>query len=53
MSVVRIFGLMMSRESALVSILGREAAVPRTTVTMADIMKENRRLEVDLGGLQA
>jgi hypothetical protein len=40
-------------DSALVSILGREAAARRTTVTMADILKENRRLEVDLGGLQA
>jgi hypothetical protein len=40
-------------DSALVSILGREAAARRTTVTMADILKENRRLEVDLGGLKA
>jgi predicted dehydrogenase len=40
-------------DSALVSILGREAAARRTTVTMADILKENRRLEVDLEGLQA
>jgi hypothetical protein len=40
-------------DSALVSILGREAAARRTTVTMADILKENRRLEMDLGGLQA
>jgi hypothetical protein len=40
-------------DSALVSILGREAAGRRTTVTMADLLRENRRLEVDLGGLQA
>ena len=40
-------------DSALVSILGREAAARRTTVTMADILKGNRRLEVDLGGLRA
>jgi hypothetical protein len=40
-------------DSALVSILGREAAARRTTVTMADILKENRRLDVDLGGLRA
>ena len=40
-------------DSALVSILGREAAARRSTVTMADILKENRRLDVDLGGLQA
>jgi hypothetical protein len=30
-----------------------EAAAGPTTVTMADILKENRRLEVDLGELQA
>jgi myo-inositol 2-dehydrogenase/D-chiro-inositol 1-dehydrogenase len=40
-------------DSALVSILGREAAARRTTVTMADILKENRRLEMDLRGLKA
>src|SRR5918995_530029 len=40
-------------DSALVSILGREAAARRTTVMLADILKENRRLEMDLGGLQA
>jgi predicted dehydrogenase len=40
-------------DSALVSILGREAAIRRTPVTMADILKENRRLEMDLKGLKA
>jgi predicted dehydrogenase len=40
-------------DSALVSILGREAAARRTTVTMADILTENRRLEMDLKGLKA
>jgi hypothetical protein len=40
-------------DSALVSILGREAAARRTTVTMADILRENRRLETNLEGLKA
>jgi myo-inositol 2-dehydrogenase / D-chiro-inositol 1-dehydrogenase len=40
-------------DSALVSILGREAAARRATVTMADILKENRRLEMSLDGLRA
>lgn len=40
-------------DSALVSILGREAAARRTTVTMDQLLKENRKLEVDLKGLKA
>jgi len=40
-------------DSALVSILGREAAARRTTVAMADILRENRKLEMDLKGLKA
>jgi hypothetical protein len=40
-------------DSALVCILGREAAARRTTVTMAEILKENKRLDVDLKGLKA
>ncbi len=40
-------------DSALVSILGREAAARRTTVTMTDILKENRPLAMDLKGLKA
>jgi hypothetical protein len=40
-------------DSALVSILGREAAARRTTVTMTDILKENRPLTMDLKGLKA
>jgi predicted dehydrogenase len=38
-------------DSALVCILGREAAARRATVTMTDVLRENRRLEVDLRGL--
>jgi predicted dehydrogenase len=40
-------------DSALVCILGREAAARRTLLTMSDVLKENRRLEVDLKGLKA
>jgi len=40
-------------DSALVCILGRDAATRRTTVTMAEILKENKRLDVDLKGLRA
>jgi predicted dehydrogenase len=40
-------------ESALVCILGREAAARRTNVTMAEVIKENRPLEVALQGLKA
>ena len=39
-------------DSALVCILGREAAVRRATLTMAEVLKENRRLEMDLRGLR-
>jgi myo-inositol 2-dehydrogenase / D-chiro-inositol 1-dehydrogenase len=40
-------------DSCLVSILGREAASRRTQVTMAELLKENKKLEVDLRGLKA
>jgi hypothetical protein len=40
-------------DSCLVCILGREAAARRTTLTMAQVLKENRRLEMDLRGLKA
>jgi myo-inositol 2-dehydrogenase / D-chiro-inositol 1-dehydrogenase len=39
-------------DSALVCILGREAAARRTTVMMADMLKENKKLEVELKGLK-
>jgi predicted dehydrogenase len=39
-------------DSCLVCILGREAAARRTTLTMAEVLKENRRLEMDLKGLK-
>jgi len=32
--------------------LGREAAARRTTVMMADMLKENKKLEVELKGLK-
>jgi len=37
----------------LTGILGREAAARRTKVTMEELLKENKRLEVDLKGLKA
>jgi predicted dehydrogenase len=40
-------------DSALVSILGREAAARRTAVTMKEILEANKRLEMDLEGLRA
>ena len=42
-----------SVDGALTTILGREAAARRTRITMADLLKENKRLEVDLRGLKA
>ena len=40
-------------DSALVCILGREAAARRTPLTMEQLLKENKKLEVDLSGLKA
>jgi predicted dehydrogenase len=40
-------------DGALVCILGREAAARRTRLTMDELLKENKRLEVDLTGLKA
>jgi len=37
----------------LSAILGREAAARKTRLTMADLLKENKKLEVDLKGLKA
>ena len=42
-----------SVDGALTTILGREAAVRRTRLTMDELLKENKRLEVDLKGLKA
>jgi predicted dehydrogenase len=39
-------------DSALVSVLGREAAGRRTTLTLDQVVAEARRLEVDLKGLR-
>lgn len=41
-----------SINSTLVSILGREAGKRKTKLTMADVIRENRALEVDLRGLK-
>jgi len=38
-------------DSALTCILGREAAIRNTKVTMEEVLKENKKLEVDLKGL--
>ncbi|MGE5611182.1 MAG: Gfo/Idh/MocA family protein [Bacillota bacterium] len=40
-------------DSCLVTILGREAAARKTRLTMDELIKENKRLEVDLSGLKA
>lgn len=40
-------------DSALITILGREACLRRTKLTMAALLKENQRFEVDLRGLKA
>ena len=40
-------------DSVLVCILGREAAARRTKLTMEDVIRENKRFEVDLKGLKA
>ena len=40
-------------DSVLTCVLGREAALRRTRLTMDAVIKENRRLAVDLSGLKA
>lgn len=40
-------------DSVLVCILGREAAARRVRLTMEEVLKENKRLAVDLTGLKA
>jgi myo-inositol 2-dehydrogenase / D-chiro-inositol 1-dehydrogenase len=40
-------------DSALVCILGREAAARHTSLTMEQVLKENRKLEINLKGLKA
>lgn len=42
-----------SVDGALTTILGREAALRRTRLTMAELLKENKRLELDLRGLKS
>jgi hypothetical protein len=37
----------------LTCILGREAAARKTRLTMEELLKENKKLEVDLKGLKA
>jgi len=41
-----------SIDGCLATILGREAALRRTRLTMEDILKESRAVEVDLRGLR-
>lgn len=41
-----------SVRSNLTAVLGREAAYRRSEVTLAELLKENKRLEPDLGGLK-
>lgn len=40
-------------DGALATILGREAALRKTRLTLAEVLKENRHLAVDLRGLKA
>ena len=40
-------------DSALTCILGREAAARKTRLTMAEVIKENRKREVNLTGLKS
>lgn len=40
-------------DGALTTILSREATMRRTRLTMDELLKENRRLELDLKGLKA
>ncbi len=40
-------------DGTLTAILGREAALRQTRLTMAELIKENKRLPVDLSGLKA
>jgi len=42
-----------SVNSALATILGREATRRGVSLTMEDLIKENRRIEVDTTGLKA
>jgi myo-inositol 2-dehydrogenase/D-chiro-inositol 1-dehydrogenase len=42
-----------SVDGALATILGREAAARRTRLTMDELLRENKRLEVDLRGLKS
>ncbi len=42
-----------SVDGALTTILGREASARRTRLTMEELLKENKRLEVSLQGLRA
>jgi predicted dehydrogenase len=42
-----------SVDGALATILGREACLRRTRLTMDDLLKENRRCEADLRGLKS
>jgi hypothetical protein len=40
-------------DGTLTAILGREASARRRYLTMEELLKENKRLEVDLTGLKA
>ena len=43
----------MAIDSCLTTILAREACLKKGRMTMDELLKENRRLEVDLKGLEA
>jgi len=45
--------LQRSVDGVLATILGREAAARGTVLTMDELIKENKRLQVDLSGLKS
>jgi hypothetical protein len=45
--------LQRSVDGVLATILGRQAAARGTVLTMDELIKENKRLEVDLSGLKS
>ena len=42
----------MAIDSCLASILGRETGLRKDRMTMEELVKANKRIEVDLGGLK-
>ena len=49
---IPIITVRMAIDSCLATILAREAGLRKGTLTMAELLKENRRMEVNLAGLK-